>query len=330
MNSPPAIRVLSPGLLSAIQDLGRTGFASMGVGRGGAADTLSLRVGNRLVGNEDGAAAIEITWTGGTFEIVRDAFAVLTGGESDAHVDGSASSRAMVEWMPQALRAGERIVVGPIQTGVRIYLCVAGGIDVPVVLGSRSTHLGGGFGGLSGRPLREGDLLSLGPNHAYAASSTVCERARQFCRDTLTRRTLRAVIGAPQADFSPSVIENFWATSFEASMQSDRAGLRLLGRIGPSAFGGRMVSEGMMPGAVQVPESGEPIILGVDHPTTGGYPVIACVAAVDLPVLGQIRPGEQVRFERITYAEARELYHAQERILNDIIPQTVAGQRTSA
>jgi len=324
------IRVISPGMLSTVQDLGRAGHSAIGVGRGGAADALSLRVGNRLVGNPDDAAAIEMTWTGGVFRFERDAFVVLAGGNGDSrHCYGNQLDR-LPRYRPKLVRSGDRIVVGPIQSGVRTYLCVAGGIDVPIVLGSRSTHLVGAFGGWAGRPLRENDVLSIGATDASMVSKEVSEGARQFCETTLARRTLRAATGPPHADFRPSVIDAFWRTRFEVSMRSDRTGLRLQGGIGGSSFGGRMASEGMMTGAVQVPESGEPIVLGVDHPTTGGYPVIACVAAVDHPVLGQIRPGEQVRFERISLAQARELHHEQKHALNDIIPPQGVDQRTTA
>lgn len=329
MSSPSAIRVISPGLLSTIQDLGRTGHTAIGVGRGGAGDSFSLRLGNRLIGNEDGAAAIEMTWTGGTFEFDRDVLSILTGGEADARIDGCAQSRAMTPWTPQTIRAGERLAIGPIQSGARTYLCVTGGIDVPLVLDSRSTHLVGAFGGLEGRSLRPGDVLTLGPLRSRHSTISDWTRLRDFCRSTLARRTLRAVEGAQYDLFGAATIERFWTSSFAVSMRSDRAGLRLDGTIGQSALGGRMVSEGMMPGAVQVPESGEPIILGVDHPTTGGYPVIACVAAVDLPVVGQIRPGEQVRFERVSLAKARELHHEQERALNEIIPPHFVDPRIS-
>lgn len=328
MSSLADINVITPGMLSTVQDLGRGGLTHIGVGRSGAADTLSLRVGNRLVGNSDDAAAIEMTWTGGVFKFVRDSFAVLAGGDGDSRqVYGNQPDR-MPRCKPKLIRAGDKIVVGPIQSGVRTYLCVAGGIDVPRVLNSRSTHLVGAFGGLSGRALRENDMLAIGKHAALAAGAEVSNRARRFCETTLSRRTLRAVIGPQHADFSSCVMETFWRTSFEVSMQSDRAGLRLFGGIGPSALGGRMVSEGMMPGAVQVPESGEPIVLLVDHPTTGGYPVIACVAAVDHAVLGQIRPGERIQFERVTVEEARELYRSQEQALNAVIPPQADTQES--
>ena len=320
MNSRADIRVISPGMLSTVQDLGRRGYSAIGVGRGGAADSLSVRVGNRLVGNDDRAAAIEMTWTGGTFEFACDAHIVLAGGNVDARIVNQRDARAAPVLEPVRIRSGERLVVGPIQSGARSYLCVAGGIDVPVVLGSRSTHLVGVFGGMNGRALRAGDVLPIGNDRAGESMGEISARAREFCNTTLARRTLRAVDGALQDSFNRQAVETFWTLKFEVSLKSDRAGLRLTGRIGQSPFDGRMASEGMMPGAVQVPESGEPIILLADHPTTGGYPVIACIAAVDHAVLGQVRPGEQFCFERVSIEEARALYRAQELALDAAVP----------
>lgn len=314
------IRVISPGMLSTVQDLGRCGLSSIGVGRGGAADTISLRVGNRLVGNADGAATIEMTWIGGTFEFNRDAVVALTGGLLDARLLRRNETRPFSMWMPQQILAGDRLALGPIQSGARSYLCVASGIDVPHVLNSRSTHLVGEFGGFTGRALKAGDGLAVGTSSTGSVNAVSNRDVEAFCMHILARRTIRAVEGAQYDLFNDEVIAAFWSSSFQVSMHSDRAGLRLHGRISPSALGGRMPSEGMMPGAVQVPESGEPIVLGVDHPTTGGYPVIACVAAVDHAVLGQIRPGEQIRFERITREQARQLYVDLERELTVLFP----------
>lgn len=320
MSKPAAIRVIEPGMLTTVQDLGRIGSTGIGVGRGGAADTLSLRVGNRLVGNDDGAAALEMTLTGGTFEFEGDATVVITGGAVTARINGREGTRPAVEWIPFDIRAGERLETGPIRSGVRTYLCVAGGIVVPRLLESRSTHIVGAFGGLDGRALRSGDALEVGEETRSSGDAHLAAVARAFCESRLSRRSVRAVDGPHRDTFGAQAVESFWATAFKVSEQSDRTGLRLNGQIGPSTFGGRMPSEGMMPGAVQVPASGAPIVLMVDHPTTGGYPVIACVAAVDLPVLGQVRPRETLRFERVSLAEARSLFTEQEQGLDAEVP----------
>jgi len=317
-------------MLSSVQALGRTGLTALGVGRGGAADPLSLRVGNRLLGNEDDAASVEMTWIGGTFVFEGDAWIVLTGSEMDASIETKSYPQRVSVGQPVRVQSGECLRAGRAQFGVRTYLCVAGGIDVPLVLGSRSTQLIGGFGGLCGRALRDGDVLPIGAAPPIEPSESRARHARALCSTILNRRSLRAVDGVQSALFTQTVVNSFWSSRFEVSMQSDRAGLRLSGRIGESAFCGRMPSEGMMPGAVQVPESGEPIVLHVDHPTTGGYPVIACVAAVDHAVLGQIPPREQVRFDRVSVDEARALYRAQEQALDATIPPCSTSPRSEA
>ena len=319
MSKRAIIRVIEPGMLTTVQDLGRTGWSSVGVGRGGAADTLSLRIGNRILGNDEGAAGLEITMTGGIIAFEADTSIALTGGDASAHIEGRGGDRPVVRWTPVHVQAGERLVIGPIRTGVRAYLLVAGGIAVPRLLDSRSTHLVGGFGGMNGRPLSSSDQLEIGGSD-QDGEKILSAHARTFCDAHLFRRTVRAIVGAHHDTFSARAAESFWNSAFRVSVQSNRTGLRLNGQIEPSRLGGRMPSEGMMAGAVQVPASGAPIVLMVDYPTTGGYPVIACVAAVDLPVLGQARPRQSLRFERIGVEEARALYAEQERMLNAEVP----------
>jgi biotin-dependent carboxylase-like uncharacterized protein len=310
------MRVVEPGMFTTVQDLGRSGWAAIGVAPGGAVDALSLRVGNRLVGNADGAASLEMTMVGGTFDFEQDATIVVAGGEVSGSVGGGGAARTSEMARPMEIRRGERLRLGPITRGVRAYLCVRGGIMVESVLGSASTHAGAGFGGVQGRALRRGDVVEIGPARGQVGAGTPWARAGTLVDEALERRTLRAVEGAQIAAFAGASASAFWSSEFVVSSQSDRVGLRLQGRIGAANLGGRMASEGMMFGAVQVPEGGEPIVLMADHPTTGGYPVIACVATVDLPSLGQLRPGDRVRFERVTAGAARELFRERERALN--------------
>lgn len=306
------LTVIEPGMLTTVQDGGRFGHAAMGVPESGAADALALRIGNRMVGNAAGAAALEMTLMGGTFAFERDAVVSLAGGNTRAVLESGSGVRP-AGLGAMRVGAGERLRVGPVVRGVRTYLCVRGGIAVPAALGSCSTCLAAAFGGLDGRALRKGDVLSIGdaaarePVEAAPVAAAVIE-------ETLSRRTLRAVDGAQAAEFDDGAARRFWSSAFTVSSRSDRVGIRLEGSIG-EAGAGRMRSEGMPCGAVQVPPGGEPIALMVDHPTTGGYPVIACVASVDLPVLGQLRPGDTVRFERVTQAVALAALAERERVL---------------
>ncbi len=311
-----SLRVIEPGMLTTVQDLGRGGCSALGIARGGAADSLSHRIANLLVGNQPGAPALEMTLTGGTFECNSPGTIALTGGTVIASIESSSASQTVATWTPHQVRPGDRIRIGPITRGVRTYLAFAGGIDVPLVLRSAATHLGAAFGGFHGRALRAGDTLPLGearlivqPEHALASA------ALSHLRATLDQRTLRATDGPHASAFPPDQSGLFWDQPFTISPQSNRVGIRLSGPAITPTIRGNLTSEGMMHGAVQAPENGQPIILGVDHPTTGGYPVIACIAAADLPILGQLRPGEQVRFQRISHEQALALYLQREALL---------------
>lgn len=301
-----SLRVLEPGILTTVQDLGRPGWADMGVVAGGAADSLSLRIGNRLVGNEAGAAGLEMTLTGGAFEFIRDALVAVTGADVSVGVEGGA---AVPMWKAVRLAKGDRLRIGRVQRGVRAYLCIAGGVDVPVELGGRGTHLAAGFGGFEGRRLAKGDVLRVGEQMGTPRPlgvEEIEEVRRLLFRDELT------CVPGPQ--FDEFTGEAWLLSEHRVSMQSDRVGVRLQRAAGESLEGGKrertgtaggMVSEGMMWGAVQVPEDGSPIVLGVDHPTTGGYPVAVVVTAADLPALGQLAPGARVGLRLISVDEAR-------------------------
>lgn len=311
-----ALTVLNPGMLTTVQDLGRPGYASIGVPQGGAADPLALRVGNRLLGNPEGAAALELTLVGGTYAFATDGVIALAGAEANTVLESGGKTSPVPSCAAIHVRAGDRLRVGPITRGARTYLCIRGGVRVEPVLGSSSTFLGAGFGGLQGRPLRHDDRVEWGgAQGAQPALSPVVARA--LVENVLARRRLRAVAGSHAGSFTDDEVSAFWSRMFTVSPRSDRVGVRLSGHIGAErgAATGRMVSEGMMCGAVQVPPSGEPIALLADHPTTGGYPVIACIATVDLPVLGQLRPGDAVGFECVSQAAALELLRERERQL---------------
>ena len=317
------LRVIDAGLLATVQDLGRPGHAHIGVPVGGAVDPLSLRIGNRLVGNPDGAAAIELTLTGGRFEFEHDAVVALVGGRFEAAVrDLSGRARRTDHGMTIPVRPGEHIVIDRNSEGARTYLCIAGGISVPSVLGSASTHLGAGFGGVEGRGLRRGDRIEFGtpPNAPLTGQTRVV--GSHVVQALAPRCSIRAVQTPRAASIAPSSLAAFWSAEFRVAQSSNRVGVRLEGGLAPSArpSDGRMTTEGMTWGAVQFPPDGNPIILLCDHPTTGGYPVVACVASVDFPALGQLRPGDTVRFEQVSRSEALGLGIRREDDLNRHFP----------
>jgi antagonist of KipI len=305
------IEVRAPGLLTTVQDLGREGFGPMGVSPSGAADAVALRVGNRLAGNAEGAAGLEMTLLGGTFFFLEAAVVALTGSDFAPTLD----DERVETWSSVEIRAGQTLQLGPTRAGARCYLCVRGGIDVKLFLGSASTHLLSGLGGFEGRALRKGDVLKVG--RALEGFRTFRKRnlARRALEKLAPRKVLRVVAG-PQCDwFSEEAQRMFYAGTYRVTEESNRMGLRLEGLAMASAAGGDMISEGVSLGAVQITASGWPIILFVEQQTTGGYPKIANVISADLGSLGQLRPRDEIRFELVEMETARALFVEQEKLL---------------
>ena len=330
-----SVRVDEAGPMTTVQDLGRIGHASAGVARCGGADALSLRVGNRLLGNDAGDASIEMTLTGGAFVFGSDAAICLTGASAPgSRIEagsgkGGHDGRPLEGWKATIIKAGERVRIGNLEGGARAYLCVAGGVRTPIVLGSRSTHLASGLGE-PGRALRDGDRLPIGDPAPGAQVAGLAGQQREQVEQQIRKRTLRVASGAQHGLFPREVKRAMERVAFRVDSRSDRAGVRLgitqeadwwnsaIGR----RSGGEMVSEGVVPGCVQIAGDGLPIVLGVDGPTTGGYPVIACVIGADLPALGQCRPGDEVRFAWVTLEEARQAMREQEALIEAIGPMT--------
>jgi antagonist of KipI len=299
------IQVQAPGLLTTVQDLGREGFGPIGVSPSGAADAISLRIGNRLVGNREGAAGLEMTLLGGTFVFPEGAVVALTGSDFGATLDGA----AVDPWTSIEVKRGQTLNVGPTRSGARCYLCVQGGIEVAPLLGSSSTHLLSGLGGHEGRALRKGDLLKIGEAKDSYRKRTVAANA---LRDLSPRKVLRVTPGPQSEWFSESSRRTFYSSAYRVTEESNRMGLRLEGAPVTLGPGGQMVTEGVSIGAIQIPSRGLPIILFVEQQTTGGYPKIANVISADLSSLGQLRPRDEIRFERVGWDTGRSLLKEQE------------------
>jgi biotin-dependent carboxylase-like uncharacterized protein len=275
--------VEDPGLLSLVEDAGRLGAASLGVPRGGAADPFGSRLANRLVGNDEVAAAtIEVTARGPTLRFAAPAHVAVVG-DAGVHVDGrQVPSDAVVP-----VDAGQTVRIGEVRGDLRAYLAVGGGIDAPVVLGSRSSDV---LSGIGPGPLVAGDHLALGPSrrpHGRLRRSTT----------PAPYAVLRVVLG-PDA-FSAAAVDRLLSTTWEVGAASDRIGVRLHSPEPIEVPAVTGVSRGMVTGAIQVPPGGEPIILLCDHATVGGYPVIATVASADIGLVGQLRPGGAVRLDAV-------------------------------
>jgi biotin-dependent carboxylase-like uncharacterized protein len=300
-----AIEVLDGGLLTTVQDLGRFGCQQYGVPVSGAMDVGALRAANRLVDNDDGAAALEITLAGPALRFDGPGVIALTGGDLGARING----RPMPTWQSVSVTAGAELTFSGLLDGMRAYLAVAGGIDVPLVLGSRSTLTKSRFGGYMGRALAAGDRVPIG-ERADQAPSAGLRLPREMVPAYGHVHTIRVVMGPQDDAFTDEGIRCFLSESYTLAPQSDRVGCRLTGpRIG-HRHGADIVSDGTAFGAVQVSGDGMPIVLMADRGTTGGYTKIATVASADLPQVAQAAPGDRVRFEQISVDKAQMLLRA--------------------
>lgn len=332
-----SIRVIRSGLLTSVQDLGRYGLQKHGVIVSGAMDSFALRVANLLVGNGEGEGALEITMLGPTLLFEENSLISVCGGSLSPRIDG----HPVPEWRPVYVKRGSVLQFGAPLSGCRAYLAVAGGFDVPVVMGSRSTYLRAGIGGFQGRALREGDVLPVRPpsewaarrmnelaatagSHSFAASGWGV--SREILPAYGKNPVLRVVRGTQFDRFAPDSRERFFNSEFLVTPQSDRMGYRLAGPRLSLSKREELVSEAVSAGTVQVPSEGNPIVLLADRQTTGGYPKIAQVITVDLPVIAQVKPGEKIRFQEIPLDAAQELYVLREMELR-LLKQGVAMKR---
>ena len=303
-----SIRVIRPGLLTTVQDLGRWGKQRYGVVVGGAMDSFALRMANLLVGNEEGAAAMEMTLLGPTLRFEQDALIALCGGEFHAQLD----DKRLPAWRPVFVPKGISLNVGSAVSGARGYLAIAGGIDVPLVLGSLATYLHGKFGGYKGRALQEGDLLSIA-KPTLAVSPQNCNwRIGSLIPTYDDSPILRVILGSEFDWLTATSQDQLFAAEFEVTPHSDRMGYRLSGPRLELTSSRELISEAVCPGTIQVPADGQPILLMADCATTGGYPKAACVASVDLSLAAQLRPGSKLRFAAISLEEAQSLLRQRE------------------
>jgi antagonist of KipI len=319
------LRVIRPGLLTTVQDLGRWGRQASGVSVAGAMDPFSHRLANALVRNPPGAATLEVTLLGPILEFDDERQVAVAGARFDVSVDGEAVE---ADKMPIQVRAGSRMQFGERRFGSRAYLAVEGGVDTPPVFGSRATHLPSGMGGLGGRRLAAGDSLPLGARppspkaregalmREVTAALRACERLqRDSAGEDRLHGRVRVLGGRHRDRFASDAMAALQSAPYVIGQASNRMGFRLDGPALQMASAANLLSEATPVGSLQVPASGQPILLTADRQTTGGYPRIASVIAADMGIVGQLGPGDIVSFELVSPDDAIGALRSAEREL---------------
>jgi antagonist of KipI len=301
-----AIQVIHSGFFTTVQDGGRFGYQKAGVSVGGVMDSFASRLANLLVENDPNEATLEITMNGPTLRFETDALIAICGGSFRCTLNGESVSM----WKPLVARSGDILSIGACQNGYRAYVAFAGGLDIPLVMNSRSTHVQAHIGGFHGRALQSGDVLPLRSNTLTIPESPIRWGIAFSTRNYINarRKIVRVVEGPEYHMFTEQSQERFFSSTYEVTTQSDRMGYRLQGQALERMTNQEMVSEAVTFGTIQVPKNGQPIVLMADCQTTGGYPRIAQVIRIDLPILAQARPGDLIQFQKISWQEAQRLY----------------------
>ena len=303
-----SINVLKPGFQSTIQDLGRNGFSHYGISKSGAADDLSIRLGNLIVGNNENAASIEMTLVGGEFKFDIDSTIVLTGSKFAAMIDNkSIPFNEIVK-----ISANQTLSIGQTMEGARCYLAVKGGIDVINLFSSKSTHLTSKMGGMDGRALIKDDQLMIGKSMTGVGPIVY--------NNILDMNISKLLItkGMQENYISKLTWKNFLNQEYKVSNLSSRMGIRLEGESLNLENNNEIITEGVPLGAIQLPRSGNPIISFVEHQTTGGYPKIANVISSEMHKVGQLKPGDKFKFELISLDEAEKLHFERENFFDEM------------
>ncbi len=303
------IKIYNPGLLTTIQDLGRFGYQQYGMPVSGAMDSYSLKLANILVGNKASEACFEATAIGPTIEFDSKAFIAICGADMSPKLNGADIDM----YKTISINSGDKLSFESLENGFRTYIAFAGGIDIPVVMGSKSTYLRGKIGGFNGRQLKFGDELLLGKVESSIDIKHISKHQIPVYKNHFTAR----IIAGPEVGhFTVSGLTSLLNSEFTLSVQCDRMGYRLAGEKIEHKLSSDIISSGISFGTIQVPAHGEPIIMMADRQTTGGYTRIANVIYVDLPYLAQLQPGDTIRFQEIKLEEAHNLIQKQEKAFN--------------
>jgi antagonist of KipI len=307
-----AFRVITPGVFTTIQDLGRVGYGQYGIAVSGAMDRFSFCVANLLVGNDPGAAGLEVTLYRLKLEVLQTVRVAVTGGDMNPMLDG----KGLPMWQTVELPTGSTLLFKDIRRGARAYLAVAGGIDSPLLLGSRSIHQKA----LLGKPLQKNDIIRTLPIQNPSGLFRFPEKQIP----TISREAEIRVVMGPQDDhFTRKGIDTFLGEAYAITSQSDRQGYRLQGLPIDHASGADIISDAILPGSIQVPGDGQPIIMMVDAQTTGGYTKIACVIGPDLDILAQMLPGRRIRFRKISIEAAHEIIRDRTNRMKQLVKELI-------
>ncbi len=304
----PHVIIHTPGFLTTIQDQGRYGYQRFGMPVAGAMDGFSMTLCNLLVGNPPDAACMEATLTGPEMMFSSSGAIAVCGADMGPCING----RPISLWSTIKVKKDDQLHFTGLKKGCRTYIAFSGGIDVPMIMNSRSTYLRAKTGGVEGRALKPGDKVPLGPIRHKLPKKEIPSR---LIPEYLSFQTVQALTGPEAKRFDPEVIRAFFSSEYVISEQSDRMGYRLTGpKINHPETGADIISAGVSLGTIQVPGNGEPIILMADRQTTGGYARIANVASVDLALVAQMKPGDRIRFKEISLDKAQKLLAAQKQL----------------
>ena len=306
-----SMKILTPGPLATLQDAGRFGYMSTGFGSGGAMDTRSMQIANILVGNDPGDGVIEMTMLGLSAQFNCDSIFALTGADMNPMLNGE----SIPMYQAVEVHKGDKLTMSAARKGMRGYLAVAGGFDIPLAMGSMSTNLKCGIGGFQGRKLSAGDVLPLRCSVTPSLLGlSACEPENNYPNTV----KVRVVLGPQDDYFTEKGLETFLNTFYKVSGQSDRMGVRLEGDPIENKNGVDIISDGIAYGSVQIPASGTPIIMMADRQTTGGYAKIATVITADLPKIAQAKPGSMICFAAVTEKEAVRLLKKEKKQLSQL------------
>ncbi len=307
-------KVIKSGVFDIIQDLGRYGYQQFGMPASGAMDSYALRIGNRILGNNESEAGIEISSPGLSLEVLSRTVIAITG----ANFNAAINNVVVPMWEALEVKQGDKISFNQIKNGSRSYLLVMGGINVPCFLGSKSTYVRAKIGGLKGRSLKRADIIHIGNPEKKLQDVIVRKVASIDIPDYYKDNEIRVILGPQDDYFTEDALFTFLNSFYEITASSDRMGYRLKGPKIDSKSGSDIITDGIPPGSIQVPQNGMPIVMLADRQTTGGYAKIATVISVDIDKFSQMKPGNRIKFRKIDLEEAHQLLHEREEKIHNL------------